>query len=262
MPRHSTGLALGSLVHEECRAAMRALAAPKAIHTRVHEARKAIRRTRALLALAEDGDAPFDIGPADRILRRVGDSLSRMRDAHASIDTARRVGTQTGSKRWRPVVTALRERAAGLVAHELERDPGLARRRATLEGALHYLDQLPWDALTARQIRDGLACQQRRVERAARRAGKHPDADHLHRWRRKVRRLRMQVDALPKLKPGWSKSTPSTPKSKSLHKLSDALGYEQDLHVLVALLRRLPGLEDRAGLRAQLLELVAAAEEK
>ena len=261
MPRHSAGLALGTLVHGECRAAMRALGAPKAIHTRVHEARKAIRRTRALLALAEDGDAAFDVGPADRILQRVGDSLSRLRDAHASIDTARKVGKQIDTRRWRPVVTALRERAAALVARELERDPGLARRRATLEGALHYLDQLPWDTLTASQIRDGLARQRRRVERAARRAGKHPDAERLHRWRRKVRRLRMQVDALPKLKPGWSKSTPSTPKSKSLHKLSDVLGYEQDLHVLAGLLRRLPGLEDRAGLRAQLQELEAAAGE-
>ncbi|HVJ38251.1 MAG TPA: CHAD domain-containing protein [Stenotrophomonas sp.] len=259
MPRHSAGHALGKLVHEECSAVIAGLRGRKALHTRVHEARKAIRRARALLALAEDGDAAFDIGPADRILQRVGDSLSRLRDAHVAIDTARLVGKQTETKRWRPVVIALRARSAGLIAHELERDPGLARRVSTVEGALHYLDALPWAELTAAQIRAGLQRQHRRVERAARRAGKHPDADRLHTWRRKVRRLRMQVEALPKLKPHWSKSTPSAPKSKSLHKLSDALGREQDLQVLAGLLRRLPGLDDRAARRAELDALIAAS---
>lgn len=252
MPRHSTGQALGALVHAECRSAIAALRAPKAIHTRVHETRKAIRRTRALLALADDGDASFDVGPADRILSRVGDGLSRLRDAQAAIDTARSVGKQVGQKRWQPVVHALRERAAALVAQELERDPGLARRRATLEGALHYLDALPWSELTASQIREGLARQRRRVERAAQRASKRPDAKRLHDWRRKVRRLRMEVEALPRLKPNWSKAASGTPKSRSLHRLSDTLGREQDLHVLDGLLKRLPGLADRAQLRAQL----------
>lgn len=257
MPRQSAGHALGKLVHEECSAVIAALRGRSALHTRVHEARKAIRRTRALLALAEDGEAGFDIGPADRILQRVGDSLSRLRDAYVAIDTARTVGKQTEPKRWRPVVIALRKRSASLVAHELERDPGLARRVASVEGALHYLDPLPWAELTAAQIREGVQRQRRRVERAARRAGKHPDAERLHAWRRKVRRLRMQVDALPKLKPRWSKATASTPKSKSLHKLSDALGREQDLQVLGMLLRRLPGLEDRAAYRAELKALAA-----
>ncbi|HEY9253362.1 MAG TPA: CHAD domain-containing protein [Stenotrophomonas sp.] len=257
MPRHSAGHALGKLVHEECNAVIAALRGRKALHTRVHEARKAVRRARALLALAEDGEATFDVGPADRILQRVGDSLSRLRDAHVAIDTARTVGKQTEVKRWRPVVIALRERSAGVVAYELERDPGLARRVATIEGALHYLDQLSWAELTAAQIRQGLQRQRRRVERAARRAGKHPDAQRLHAWRRKVRRLRMQVDALPRLKPHWSKATTSAPKSKSLHKLSDALGREQDLQVLAGLLRRLPGLEDRPARLAELSALAA-----
>lgn len=259
MRKHSTGQALGERVHAECRAIVHALRAPKALHARVHEARKAIRRTRALLALAADGDAPFDVGPADRILQRVGDSLSRLRDAHAAIETARAVGKQTQPRRWRPVVQALRERSAALVAAELQRDPGLARRRATVEGAQYYLDQLPWAELSASRVRAGLQRQRRRVERAARRASKHPDAEHLHQWRRKVRRLRMQVDAMPTLRPQWAKAPAALPKSRALHQLSDALGHEQDLQVLAALLRRLPGIEARTELRTQLLELARAA---
>ncbi len=254
MPRHSTGQALGTLVHAECNAILRALRGKKAVHARVHEARKAIRRTRALLALAEDGDAPFDVGPAERILRRVGDGLSRLRDAHAAIETARAVGKDTSPKPWRPVVEALRERSALMVAHELQLDPGFMRRAATVEGARHYLDQLPWPELTGKQVREGLQRQRQRVERAARRAGKHADAESLHRWRRKVRRLRMQVEAMPKIRGGGAK-TASAPKSKALHKLSDALGREQDLHVLDRLLRRLPEIAERKALRAALATL-------
>ncbi len=258
MPRHSNGQALGKLVNAECRAIVQALLGRKAVHTRVHEARKAIRRTRALLALAEDGEAPFDVGPADRILQRVGDGLSRLRDAHASIETARDAGKQTSPALWRPVVDALRERSAVLVAHELQMDPGFMRRAATVEGAQHYLGQLPWAELSGKQVREGLQRQRQRVERAARRAGKHPDVEHLHRWRRKVRRLRMQVEAMPRIRSGGAK-TPGAPKSKALHKLSDALGREQDLHVLDRLLRRLPDIPERKTLRAELAALAQSS---
>jgi len=247
---------LGQLVRTECTAIKRNLRSPKAVHTRVHEARKAIRRTRALLALAEDGDAAFDVGPADRILQRVGDGLSRLRDAHSAIETARDVGKQLGPKQWRPVVDALRERSAALVARELEADPGFARRVATVEGALHYIDQLPWPDLTAGQVREGLQRQRRRVDTAARRASKHPDAEHLHRWRRKVRRLRMQMEAMPKLRNGSTKPAGKT-KAKALHKLSDVLGREQDLQVLRGLLRRLPGIPERKALLDGLKTLAA-----
>lgn len=245
-------------MHEECKAIVRALRASKAAHTRVHEARKAIRRTRALLALAEDGDAAFDVAPADRILQRVGDGLSTLRDAHAAMETAQALAKQDDRKRWRPVVDALRERSAALVARELARDPGFARRQATIAGALHYLDRLPWQEFKSAQLRDGLQRQRRRVDKAARRATRHPDAENLHRWRRKVRRLRMQLDAMPRLKPHGTQPTHATTKSKSLHKLSDALGHQQDLHVLAGLLRRLPDIAERPLLRQRLQELAHA----
>jgi CHAD domain-containing protein len=243
----------------ECRAIVHALRAPLALHTRVHEARKAIRRARALLALAKDGDAAFDIAPADAILQRIGDGLSRLRDAHAAMETARTLATQQGRKHWRPVIEALRERANALAARELVRDPGFERRQSIVQGAQHYLELQPWGKLKSAQIRAGLQRQRRRVERAARRAKKTPDPDHLHCWRRRARRLRMQVEALPRLKPQWSQATPATPRSKSLHKLTDALGWQQDLHVLSALLRRLSGIAERKALQARLRALLEKA---
>lgn len=253
MPRHSTGKALGELVRAECQAVIDALRAPRAVHTRVHEARKAIRRARALLALAQDGGADFDVGPADRILQRVGDGLSRLRDAHAAIETARSLAAEQGRSAWRPVIDALRERSKALVARELARDPGFARRQSIVQGALHHLQQQPWETLKSTHIRAGLQRQRRRVQRAARRAKKHPDSENLHRWRRRVRRLRMQMDALPRLKGDWRHDAVKA--SKSLHQLSDALGRQQDLHVLMRLLRHLPGIPGRAALQQRLHEL-------
>jgi len=257
MPRHATGQALGALVRSECQAIIDALRAPTAVHVRVHEARKAIRRARALLALVEDGGGGFDVGPAERILQRLGDGLSRLRDAHAAVETARSLAVQEGRKAWRPVIEALRERSNTLAARELARDPGFARRQSIVEGALHYLDAQPWGTLRATHLRAGLQRQRRRVERAARRARKDPGPDNLHRWRRRVRRLRMQLDALPQL--GRGRHSPKA--SRSLHQLSDALGRQQDLQVLAGLLRRQPGIPARAALQRRLRELSSPSPE-
>lgn len=66
-----------------------ALSRSRSRHRGVHEARKAIRRLRALLGLGDDifGAAGEAI---DEQLSRVGKSLSTLRDAQVVVDTTRR----------------------------------------------------------------------------------------------------------------------------------------------------------------------------
>lgn len=258
MPRHSAGLALGRLACEECGAALVALRSRRGIHVRVHEARKAVRRTRALLALVRDSGADLALEPLDAALRRLGDSLSQLRDAHVATETAKALCRDDDRRPWRPVASALRIRAQTLVERERIRDPGFGRRCRSIERVLAQLQQQPWQDISPSQVRAGLQRQQQRVARAERRARHHPDAERLHDWRRKVRRLRMQLDALPRLGPHAPKAH-APAKARALHRLADALGLHQDRHVLSQLLTRLPGIEDRAGLRARLTALDAAA---
>ncbi|WP_162435477.1 CHAD domain-containing protein [Pseudoxanthomonas koreensis] len=216
----------------------------------MHEARKAIRRARSLLALAEP---ELDVEAADAILRRTGDSLGALRDAHAVTLTALRLGKRLSDPRWRQAATVLALRADRLARRELAADPGFAKRRKAIGRAARRLDALPWQALKSAGIREGLLRQSRRVERAAQRANRDPTPDNLHAWRRRARRLRMQLDALDGLKIRIIGHDPTA--SKRLHRLSDRLGRQQDLVVLAGTLRRMRTLEHRR----ELLELLKAA---
>ena len=70
----------------------------------------------------------------------------------------------------------------------------------------------------------------------------------VHRWRRKVRRLRMQLEAaqaLGVLHRHDAGRSELARKGKALHKISDRLGWEQDLRMLRNLVRSLPYAEGK-----------------
>lgn len=242
-----------ALAHEACSSILRALSAPQQVHEAVHSARKSIRHLRALLQLI--GDRVPDAQRADRILRRVGDSLSRLRDAHVAITTASRFLTEDEPELWLPVVQHLTHHRDSLLERTLARDPAFARRRARIERVARRLEQLDWDRIRARDLRRGLEQGQRRVEKAARRATKDPNPDNLHRWRRRVRKLRMQLQAVEHIAPDIARAAAQSGSGRrpaALRALSDQLGDYQDLEVLQTLLDAIPALPQRAELRARI----------
>ncbi|UNK57829.1 CHAD domain-containing protein [Pseudoxanthomonas daejeonensis] len=217
------------------------------VHARVHAARKAIRRARSLIALVE---AELDVEAADRALRRVCESLGSLRDARAIALAAGTQGRKSRDNRWKQASDALEQRADRLARREQSADPGFAKRRRALARAARLLQALPWDALARPGIRAGLVRQTRRVEKAARRAKATATPEDLHRWRRRTRRLRMQIDALAGLR--LDIIGQDTTASTRLHRLSDALGERQDRTLLAATLRRMRTLEHRRALLEQL----------
>lgn len=247
MPPHTTGHAIGRSIRAECLSASAQLQAAGEVHTRIHEARKAIRRARSLLALVDDR---LDVEAANRALERLGDSLSILRDARAAVETAARVAKRDGPGRWAPVVRALRRRAGDAARRVLDADPRFAKRAAAIQRTVGRLDTLCWEEVSPRDIRHALKRQRKRVERAAKRARKDPTADKLHRWRRRVRRLRMQLEALSQL--GIEGVSVEPGQRKKLQALSDDLGWNQDLDVLARIVGRLPGLDERKALLTRL----------
>ena len=239
----SSGIRLGRLVHEECLAAIEALDSDQNVHLRIHQARKAIRRARSLIALVA---RELDTGTADGILQRTGESLGALRVAHAAALTAARMDRRCPDPGWAPAAAALMARADRLARRELALDPSLARRRRAIARARRQLEALPWDTLSAASIKRGLARQAQRVEKATRRSRQDRSPENQHRLRRRVRRLRMQVDALAGL--GIPVHGHHPPTSARLRRLSDALGREHDRVVLVEALRRTRRLDRRAEL--------------
>ena len=254
-PPAPTGTAARALARarEEADAVLAALVPTADVHGSIHEARKAIRRLRALLQLV---DQRLDVGIADRILQRTGDSLSALRDAHATIGTAERFARRD-HERWQPVVVTLAQRRDALLATALVQDPGFERRRSWVRRALARIETAPWHRLKAADLRRGLERGRRRADKARKRARRDADADALHRWRRRVRKLRMQVEAVATIKPARVASLGGerhADQARRLHALSDRLGRRQDLDVLRMLLEGMPGLDDRDALLDQVRE--------
>lgn len=169
------------------------------LHAGVHQARKALRRARATLALGADALGP-GAAMVDRELRRINDGLSSLRDAQALVETLNRqvaVGhdaAMTRLLRRARRVAAGRRVAAARDAQAL--DPGLAERRAMLHVLCAALAALPWASIPPSQLRDRLADSQACMDREKVRATTSGRDQDWHRWRRRARRLSQQRRAL------------------------------------------------------------------
>ncbi len=246
-------------VHKECAAILRALASRHHIHVSIHGARKAIRRLRALLFLVEDR-LP-DAAAVDRTLERLGDSLSALRDAHVMVDTAEGLAARGKAKQWAAAIKRLVRRRDELIQQALARDVDFRRRRRVVERAAQQLGDMPWHELKTTDLRQALERSCHRVTKAEARAKADPLPANLHRWRRRVRKLRMQMEALARIEPDIAKDAAKESASKTakaLHKLSDQLGAFQDQQMLRNVLRRMRGLPHRAQIGRQLREELVA----
>lgn len=242
-----------ALARQECQAIRRALGNRRDPCESVHEARKAIRRLRSLLALSSgcvDG-----LAAPDRSLQGLGNGLSTLRDAHVASVAAETLAGEDQSVPWRPLAQLLARRRDSLLAQALARDPGFVRRRREVAQVERTLQGLDWTALDATHLRAELRRSRKRAAKAKRRADSSPSPENIHRWRRRARRLRMQLEVTRALSPKLAKQVakPSLRKQlDALQKLADELGWQQDMQVLLGLLARTRGVADRAVLLKQL----------
>lgn len=224
------GIALRDYGLAELTTAIEALAIRGSrVHAGIHQARKAIRRTRAMLALGQSV-----LGPGaelvDRQLRRVNRRLSPLRDAHALVETFERVGIKARDEPTRNALDrarrlAVRRRAA--LSRKPEFAGALQQELAvlvTLRAALHGV---PWEALSTSMVTVAMASAAQKAETAGQRACAHDDAEDWHRWRRRLRRVSQQHRAM--LAVGLA-----APPSLFDKSLAEQLGVMQDLRLLAA----------------------------
>ncbi len=222
-------------LHEAERAA-RQLARPgEERHEGIHQARKSIRRVRALLAL---GGEIFVATPAvqrlDAALRSLCRGLSSLRDADALRDALLHLSRDAvigpiECERLCAFVAVLRARR---LASALARDPDFARRRARLQEAQTRLDLLPWDRVGEREVRAAHDYSTKRLRRALKQARGKADVEAWHTLRRRLRRLRQQENALARVAPDAGLNTPG------VAELADRMGKAQDHALLLAHCRR------------------------
>lgn len=208
-----------------------AAAAPKA----VHEARKTIKRLRALFSLIGDGIAPGDLKRERQRLRDLAGSLAGARDAHVMSETARSLAEDGMPRGCRPVSEAvaalLEERRAAADSAMIGGDG-----RSPLKGFEDLRDAL--DALSLAELRlEGVLSGLAKTYRAGRdlhgpvfASGVHDEA--FHDLRKQVQRHWRHLQLVSG---AWPKAL--RPQIGLAHELGEMLGRDHDLAVLAAFVR-------------------------
>ncbi len=236
MVERSPGSQFARLAIDLAESATRLLARRKDRHAAVHAARKSIRRLRSVLDLCRDALGP-QVEGIDRQYQQIAASLSPLRDAQAVANTAGLLARADGCGPWHQVFALLKRRRNAVLADVLRTDPDFAERRASLDALAKAVGSLPWDNLGTDHLLQRMARSERRVAKAERASADVPSMANRHRWRRRLRRLRMQLQAMQtagKAAPALKSLRPDIGHAsiKTLSRQSDELGRQQDLRML------------------------------
>jgi CHAD domain-containing protein len=203
----------------------------------VHEARKDMKKLRALLRLVRDeiGDETYRVENAT--FRDAARRLSSVRDADVmlatldSLDDQGDVGVALRS--------AIEEHRASLETGGGGRDDAARDVIDRLEDARKRLDEWPLEHDGFEAVEQGLRRVYKRGRRELGAAEGDPTSEALHEWRKRTKDLWYHLQIL---RPSWSSVL--KPLSDEAHLLSEQLGNDHDLAVLQGFAHeRLKGLD-------------------
>ena len=194
----------------------------------VHEARKDMKKLRALLRLVRGELGEEIYAHENACFRDTARQLSGVRDAdvmiHTLADLEQRYGELPGAgRRLRPALVAHRFRvSAGSMR------PDLGDAIQTLTAARARVAEWPLELEGFAAFEEGLWRTYRRGRKAYARAEELPSPEHMHEWRKRVKDLWYHLSLLEDAwKPVMSALADET------HELSERLGDEHDVTVLV-----------------------------
>jgi CHAD domain-containing protein len=194
----------------------------------VHEARKDMKKLRALLRLVR-GELGDDLyAHENACFRDTARQLSGVRDADVMIltlaDLERRFGELPGAaRRLRPALVAHRFRvSAGSMR------PGVQSAIDTLVEARERVADWPLDTDGFEAFEEGLGRIYRQGRKAFGRAQELPSPEHMHEWRKRAKDLWYHLTLLEE---AWKPVMSAL--ADEAHELTDRLGDEHDVSVLV-----------------------------
>ena len=231
----------------------------------VHEARKAMKRIRALLRLVQDELGDDIYRNENAVFRDVGRALAPPRDALVMIDTLTSVVARhrnlLAADAYDDTLALLdvdhrRIRRSMFDDRQLMSDLSITLKAArTRFGGGRAVDR-PEARST---VRDDFASIERGLRRAYHRGrkampgtGADPTTEELHRWRKEVKYLRYQLETLTPL---WPEVVGA--EAQRLSDLGEVLGRDHDLATLIATLDHSPHLCPDPSARTMLSALVS-----
>jgi len=219
-------------------------------HEQVHQLRKRFKKVRALLRLVHDalGDR---YGEENAWFRDEARTVSDLRDAHALVETCQELREAALDDEDGDAAAALGELEADLqgrrdvLARQLDLDGRLARLRHQLSAAERRVGawSLEEDGLEA--IQEGLRRTYDRARDALEEVREAPDTARLHELRKRAKYHRYHLRLLRELWPAVVNVL-----REEAHDLTDALGDDHDLAVLLETLGAEPDLVPEDGWEA------------
>ena len=194
----------------------------------VHEARKDMKKLRALLRLARGELGKDTFARENACFRDAARELAGTRDSDVMLDTLASLDLPSGRG------SELRELVQAHLARDgtRDREAAAARAVAILEEARRRVDDWPLSHDSFEAVAKGLERTYRRGRRAFRAAHEEPGAEALHEWRKRVKDLWYEHTLLRELWPPVMSAA-----GDEAHELSDRLGDDHDLVVLAAWVR-------------------------
>jgi CHAD domain-containing protein len=198
---------------------------------KVHEARKSLKRLRAVLRLVRPAIARKVYRRENMAFRDAARPLSEVRDAKILLETLDKIVKTNGrGRRVRPFMEVRRELARhqrGVSEKVLDQDDAFTTVDSTMKEALDRLDDWVdvhggWSSVVK-----GVQRVYRRGRRAYGVGSEKPTVEHLHEWRKQVKYLRHQLELLRPVK-----ASVLEPLAKKAEDLGDILGDDHDLAML------------------------------
>lgn len=227
--------ALRRLVREQIDAAISAISGGEvSAEVGVHEARKACKRVRAVLRLAQKADRDL-YDRENAFFRESARSLAQARDADSAVSAWDRLMSHEAAAPLEDRVTGIREKLCEQqqLAHQQaaqgKRRSAFVRRMRAVRQRLNRW-KLPENALEI--VRDGIHRTYRRGRKAMARAAKDANPETFHEWRKRTKDLYYQLSLLRNVCP-WAHKK----RRNRVDELGEMLGQLHDLVVLQIPLR-------------------------
>jgi CHAD domain-containing protein len=200
----------------------------------VHDARKHLKKTRALLRLARPALGRKAYRRENDALRDVGLALSGTRDADVLVETATRLAERAPGQLPAEAFAQLREALAAEAERGRAADggPALAAAIEALRAAELRVEAWPLHDAGWEQLLAGLARAYERGFTAFAAARAEPTPELLHAWRKRAKDLWYQQRLLAPAWPGVLGA-----QAEEAHVLTELLGDDHDLAVLAERLR-------------------------
>jgi CHAD domain-containing protein len=194
----------------------------------IHGARKDLKKTRSLLRLARPALGKKEYRRQSHHLRDVARSISAARDADVMVETVDALSERYAGQLPKESFTALRERLARDAGRRQSDGDAVAGALAELEQAAARIAELPVEDADADALRRGAVRAYARGREALAQAREEPSVAHMHDWRKRVKDLWYHQRLLADCWPGVLEA-----QAEEAHRLSDLLGDDHDLAVLI-----------------------------